>query len=202
MAYEKRDFAYFKKHLSEGGYVDIGGARKSIGKMAIPDEEKVAAEKLAVKHFGADAAPAPKAKKGKTAPRKAATKAAREAKAPKAKAAAAPPAAKVRKTRGPGRKAAGTQVPVATMLNEHSIRIGTVQQALKAMSDAKQLGAEASEVAIGARKAQGVLTSIVSSLCPTSNEPTPEDLRQAEALEKAARVAGVPQPGGNTQGTT
>lgn len=184
--YEKSTFSDFKERLNSGHYESIAGARRGIGKMKLSKEENERAQVLATKHFGESAPAATKApRKVKTTKKVAKAKAAKAVKVPKAKAAAVKPAKEPRQKRG--RKAAPAADQQAM---DQTIRIGTIQQALKAMQDAKSLGAPTSEVAEGARKAQVALVSIVNELCPRdSMQPTAEDLRQAEALSKAAKAA-------------
>lgn len=190
--YEKSTFADFKERLSAGHYNSITGARRGIGKMNLSKDENERAQVLANKHFGASGSPeASKPKAAKKAVKSPKVKAAK-AKAPKVPKAKEPK--QPRQKRGRKAESHAQLSPMA----DQTIRIGTIQQALKAMQDAKSLGAPTSEVAEGARKAQMALVGIVNELCPRGEmQPTAEDLRQAEALGKAAKAAGVNAGGNN-----
>lgn len=199
--YEKSTFADFKERLSAGHYNSITGARRGIGKMNLSKDENERAQVLANKHFGASGSPeASKPKAAKKAAKSPKVKAAKAAKAVKAKASKAAKAPKAKEPKQPRQKRGRKAEPHAQLspMADQTIRIGTIQQALKAMQDAKSLGAPTSEVAEGARKAQMALVGIVNELCPRGEmQPTAEDLRQAEALGKAAKAAGVNAGGNN-----
>lgn len=92
--YEKLTVERFEQNLKDKKYDTLTGARRAIGKTASwSDKEKEKAKAIALKHFGGEATPAPKAAKkvgGKAAPKKAAAKPAAPAAAKKAVAKAAP----------------------------------------------------------------------------------------------------------------
>ena len=226
--YEKKTVAAFKEQLESGGYADLTGARRAIGRMTTWSAADIAkARELADKYFGAEGGAKPVKKAAKSAAKKAATAAAKPAakaakKAAKAakkkavkKAAKAAvktesvkkilptetpkPAKQVRtpakpKTTGtvkkPAVQASSSETPEMTRIHAVHYRIGTVEQALKAMDLAKKMGAGDDELTLGAKRAQAALTRAIEDLERISGlEMTEAERRGAELFEKAAKAA-------------
>ena len=181
----------FKKKLREGGYKNLAGARRAVGKVANwTDEEREKGRAAAANFFGEEPAkPAAKKKSKKKTTKKAAKKVA--AKAPTKKAAAKKA---VKKTVGRARaQRAAADLPIMAQLKEIGLRIGTTQQALDAMRVAKELGAAATQVQEGAKAAQKVLTASVNELCQLTTDAVEEAIggngANMDLLGKAADAA-------------
>lgn len=187
--YEKVTPAKFRGRLKDGHYNSLTGARRAVGRMSEwTEQQRNRARNEAEKYFEGN--PTPKkvdkkvAKAGKKAAKKTTKKAAKKTSARGAK-----------KT-GPlarhhaDKQAANKLRPAEELLNvEYAAnKVGTINQALQSMRTAKELGADETEVAKGAKKAQQVLIQIVEELCGTVSRAhlSDEEQRAAENLGLAA----------------
>ncbi len=191
--YEKVTLAVFKRKLAEGQYKNLTGARRAIGRLDWTDDEKKKAQAMANKHFGEPAPKqltkkTPKAKADKPAPKKAtkSTKAAAKAEKP-AKAAKAGKPKKGGRPRG-SRKQEESPSSDAARIQLANYKVGTVQQALTTMKQAKELGASEASIAQGARTAQEALVGIVQEVNNlTAGAPlSEEEQAKADLFKKAA----------------
>ena len=114
-------------------------------------------------------------------------------KAPKAKA-EKPQAKKASKPRAP-RAQKEAPIPDATRIQLANYKVGTIQQALTTMKQAKELGASEASVAHGAKTAQEALVGVVQEVMNlTSSAPmSADEAAKAELFKKAA-------PKGNSAG--
>jgi hypothetical protein len=204
--YEKVTPAKFRKRLKEGHYETLTGARRAIGRMSEwTDQQKNRARNEAEKYF--DGAPAPKAKKAakKKVAKKTTKKAAKKVtkkKATKKKAAKKGPLARHharnKRKAAAKKKAARKSAPVSQMtsVQQANMQVGTIDQALQSMRTARELGADETEVAKGAKKAQQALTAIVEELCGTVSQSNLSDEEQAAAESLAVAAATGAGPNG------
>lgn len=208
--YEKLTPESFKKKMKEGGYQDISGARRAIGRMSEWSEaDRDKARAFADKFFGAEAPVTKKVTKktGKKAAKKTTKKAAKAAppepkvtKKPGRKKAKAASSKKAMRKTTVGRAKAPGKTPAAPVMDriaQQKARIGSITEALNAMRIAKELGATASDVQEGAKVSQRGLTASVNVLCQLTTEVAAEALGgnsngNSDALHRAhaAAVAG------------
>lgn len=203
--YEKFTLKSFQEKLESGGYANLKGVNRGIGRMSEWDEDtREKARQMARKHFGDNepAAAAPKAKKvsktKKTEGTKKVKRVSKRALAKKAAQAAAAPAKKAKKAKQP-KKAKKTSKTKASPKTydpiEESNRIGlAAHQRLEAMDLAMRLGAPTEEVAKGARKAQQVLMQTLDTLrasvdgMAAATPPSEAEVRAVEAFRKSAQA--------------
>jgi hypothetical protein len=201
--YEKFTLDTFKKKMKKGGYKDLGGARRAIGRMSEWTEaERDKARAAAAKFFGGEA---PKKAAKKTAKKATAKKTAKKVASKKATKKAAKKSAKKttvkKKVTGRARaKRKPADPPVMERIQQQKLRIGTISEALNAMRTAKELGATATEVQEGAKVAQKGLTSSVNELCRLTTEAVSEPAADGgnsqgtlDALDRAHAAAVAPQ---------
>lgn len=194
--YEKMTLAGFKKKLEAGGYKEIGGARKAVGRsrdLSAADKEK--ARKIVDAYFG-DSKPS---KPAKTAKKPAAKK---EAKVVKTK--AAKQAKSKVETRTPVTDS--RQLPLFEKMSAEQIKrspaaaaglagsvIGSISDAIRAMKEAKVLvNAEVeSDIKAGVRtlgKAIGIIErNVVTPLSDKKNgqaELSEDEVKAVEALRQ------------------
>jgi hypothetical protein len=205
MAYEKITLAIFKKKLEEGNYTSLTGARRAIGRMSdFSDEDKKKAQALTNKHFG-EASPKMQPVVVTTASKKAAAKKKAEKPAPKRATKSTPkPAAKTKAEKPQAKKASKPRapraqkeapIPDATRIQLANYKVGTIQQALTTMKQAKELGASEASVAHGAKTAQEALVGVVQEVMNLTNSApmSADEQTKAELFKKAA-------PKGNSAG--
>ena len=146
VAYEKLTADGFKQRLNSGEYDGVAGARRSLGRVKMGDDERAKLNKLVDKHF--DAAPqgakAPKAAKATKAPKaaKVAVKAAVKA-ATKPAAVATPVVEGKKRGRKPKVHAAATAAEVVDTLPQRvavaQAQVGTITDAIKAIKMCKEM---------------------------------------------------------------
>ena len=211
MAVEKITFAGFQTRLKSGGYVNIGGARRSVTKSDLSKAQKEECRALIDKHYGAKAK-APKEKAPKRAARKGAKvkaaktpkQVAKKEKAPKAAPAvvkADPTKVKSKPGRKPGSgkaKAVATgdyETVLARTRDAAGIYAGVVETLRKCKSECPAFNAEPGITKVGAD-----LTKLIESLDamivqPLLN-PSESEVRGAEMFQRAAAGAVTPDNGG------
>lgn len=176
---EKSALKIFKDKLAEGGYKNLGGARKAIGKLSMSDKDKDKARKIAEKHFGEEGSPAPKKAKKKATKKTAAKKTATKRGPKKAAKKASSKKTATRKTR--------TKSSTAQPRSSVGEAIQQINHTLTNMGLAQQLGAPREDVAEGARKAQALLTGIIDRIIE-EQAWTPEQQKAVESFEKAVKA--------------
>jgi chemotaxis protein histidine kinase CheA len=207
--YTKLSPADFRKKLKNGGYKDLTGARRAIGKMQEWSEaERDKARNAAAKHFGEEA-PAPTKKKAKKKAAKKAAKAKPAKKMPKKRAKKKAAKKPAKASPGPGRgrkKKAAKKTTKASAPKKRAsaksgvdvdARIESTRNAVQAYAEAvdvlKKCQTQQHSVEAGLKSAADGVTQLISAMQTDIVQPlTTAEQRGAELFAQAAPGAVVP----------
>lgn len=213
MSYKKMGVEGIIEKVKSGGYKNVTGALRGLGKSNISDAEKEKARKFIEKHFGATGKAASKATKKatkkvvKAAPKKktsskkkaskkeAAKKAVKKVATKAASTTRRAPETATRKPRKPkGKRSPSTaknvteeQLAEIHLANE---RVGTIAQAINAMRVAKELSPKIDAEELS-QTAVDTLTGIVKSITPEIEPAEPLTPVQQEIFSKTAPTNGA-----------
>jgi len=203
MAYEKLTPDGFKQRLNSGEYDGVAGARRSLGRVKMGDDERVKLNKLVDKHF--DAAPqgvkVPKAAKATKKEPKVAVKAA--VKAPKAAEVKVAPEGKKR-----GRKPKSTVVgtlttgqtahDAMTRVQTAQIQVGTITDAIKAIKMCKEMNSslDVEKIAQGTKDGSDALVQILNEIRVSlvADSPAPNNGASVTLRAQASQFSAMTTP--------